>query len=370
MAVFRINIKRLLKDRFNLFLMIVLPSVAVALSTFFATNVDTLYKIGIITDKNKTSIVEVIDNQLRKCFDVKIFDPQKSIVSQMVQSGVDCAIVLNNKTIDDIINGKRTNIKIYTFGKAETHMVLKEYINSIFKVLISQNNINKSKFLETSKYIFEHSPLVFSEQFKHESKALSVSFASGLFVMSLFWLALNASNIILKDYQERVIIRILCSPVSPQSYILQSILSIFSVTFLQLLFFVVLCKYFLNLSFGVNILVILIVLSICSFMFVSFAVMFISIVNDIKKLATLNSMVVTIMCMIGGCYWPLSIMPMFLQKLALIFPTTYATNLTKNMLIGKPLENMLIDILIVITFCILFVLVGINRLSKNVILKM
>lgn len=164
--------------------------------------------------------------------------------------------------------------------------------------------------------------------------------------------------------------RILCSPVSKQSYILQSILSIFAVIFLQLLFFIVLCKYFFSFSFGVNFLSVLLVLSICGFMFVSFAVMFISIVNDIKKLAALNSMVVTIMCMVGGCYWPLHIMPKFMQKLALVFPTTYATNLTKNMLTGKPLESMLIDILIVLAFCVLFILVGINQLSKNVISKM
>lgn len=369
MAVFRINIKRLLKDKFNLFLMIVLPSVAVALSTFFTTNIETPYKIGIIIDKNKSNAVGLVEQQLRKCFDVKLFDPQKSVVSQMVQNGVDCVVVLNNKAVDDIINEKSKNIKIYTFGKSETHIILKEYLNSIFKVLISQNNINSTRFLESSKYIFEHSPLVFSKQLKHESKVLSVSFASGFFVMSLFWLALNASNIILKDYQERVILRILCSPISKQRYILQSILSIFMVTFLQLLFFIVLCKYFFSLSIGVNFLSVLLVLSICSFMFVSFAVMFISIVNDMKKLATLNSMVVTIMCMVGGCYWPLNIMPKFMQKLALVFPTTYATNITKNMLIGKSFESMLIDILIVIAFCILFVLVGINQLSKNVIAK-
>lgn len=107
MAVFRINIKRLLKDKFNLFLMIVLPSVAVALSTFFTTSVvETTYKIGVIIDKDKSNTAELVEQQLRKCFDVKIFDPQKSIASQMVQSGVDCVVVLNNKAVDDIINEK------------------------------------------------------------------------------------------------------------------------------------------------------------------------------------------------------------------------------------------------------------------------
>ena len=372
MAVFKINIKRLLKDKFNLFLMIILPSIAVTLSTFFTLSVESSYKIGIITDKEKSKVVKLIEKELKKCFDVKTFDPTKSIVSQMVQSGIDCVVVLKNKSVDDIINEKQKNIKIYTFGKSETHIILKEYLNSVFKILAAQKRINSSKFLESSKYIFEHSPIVLNKIFQHQSNSISIAFASGFFIMSLLWLALNASNIILKDYQERVILRILCSPISKQSYILQSILSIFSITFLQLIFFVLLCSYAFRLTFGTNILIVISVLSICSFMFVAFAVMFISIVNDMRKLASLNSMVVTItiMCMLGGCYWPLSIMPKFLQKIALFFPTTYAVNLTKNVLTGKSIESMMVDIAQVAAFCLFFTLVGIKQLSKNVMSKL
>lgn len=370
MAVFKINIKRLLKDKFNLFLMIILPSIAVALSTFFTLSVESSYKIGIITDKEKSKVVKLIEKELKKCFDVKTFDPTKSIVSQMIQSGIDCVVVLKNKSVDDIINEKQKNIKIYTFGKSETHIILKEYLNSVFKILTAQKRINSSKFLESSKYIFEHSPIVLNKIFQHQSNSISIAFASGFFVMSLFWLALNGSNIILKDYQERVILRILCSPISKQSYIMQSILSIFSITFLQLIFFVLLCSYAFRLTFGTNIFIVISVLSICSFMFVAFAVMFISIVNDMRKLASLNSMVVTIMCMLGGCYWPLNIMPKFLQKIALFFPTTYAVSLTKNVLTGKTIKSMMVDIGIITAFCLFFALAGIKQLSKNVMSKL
>jgi len=368
MAVFKINIKRLLKDKLNLFFMIILPAIAISFSTFFSTSVEAPYTIGIITDTEKSPEVKLIEKELKKCFNIKPFDRSKSIVNQMVQSGIDCVIDLTNKNVEDILNQKRKSIKMYTFGKSETHMIVKEYLNSTIRIIISQKRLVHD-YLKVSENILSYAPAVKTNIIHQNSKQLPITFASGFFVMSLFWLALNASNIILKDYHERVILRILCAPISKQSYILQSILSIFSVTLIQIIFFVVMCTFGLKLSFGQNIAAVILVLSACSFMFVAFGVMLISIVNDMRKLSTINSMVVTIMCMLGGCYWPLNIMPNFLQKIALIFPTTYAAVLTKNVLLSKPLGSMFLDIIIVISFCILFILVGIKQLSKNLIAK-
>lgn len=369
MPILKLNIKRLLKDKFNLFLMIVLPSLAISLSTFFTANTDSNYTIGIIVDEQKSKTVEIIESELRKHFDVKTFYSNKPVVSQMIHKNVECAIVLTNKEVEDIIKQKSFNIKVYSFGKSEVLAILKEYLNSILKILIFKNASNKTESLNSVKNILNSSPTVISKILATERKSASVGFASGFFVMSLLWLALNASNIILKNWHERVIVRILCSPVSKKSYIVQSILGILSILLLQIVFFVMLCIYVFKINLGTNLFIIVLVLLICSFMFVSFALMVISIFNDLKKLSTLNSMIVPIMCMVGGCYWPLEIMPGFLQKIALLFPTTYAANLTKNMLTGKSFESMLFEITAVAAFSLFFTLVSIKLFSKNVMSK-
>ncbi|WAM36158.1 ABC transporter permease [Caldicellulosiruptor acetigenus] len=369
MPIFKVNIKRLLQDKLNLFLTIVLPAIIIVLSVAFASNIESPYKVGIVVEE-ENSISKIIKSELQKCFDVVVFSKDKSIVSQMIQTGVDCAIVLDKNIEDAMLSRKNIKLKIYALGKSEAHVYLKEYLTSVFKMILSQNFSSKAELLNVAKSLSTSSPKVISKKLVENSKYISISFASGFFVMSLFWLALNASSVLLKDYHEKVIIRILCSPLSKQNYIFQSILSIFAVTFVQLCLFVGISKYVFNLTFGSNPAIVILVLSLCSFMFVSFSVMFISTVSDIKKLSSLNSMVVTIMCMLGGCYWPLSIMPKFLQKIALIFPTTYAVNLTKNVLTGKFIESMMVDIALVAAFCLFFALAGIKQLSKNVISKL
>ena len=38
----------------------------------------------------------------------------------------------------------------------------------------------------------------------------------------------------------------------------------------------------------------------------------------------INSMIVTPTCMLGGCFWPLAIMPEFMQKIANLHPAKWA----------------------------------------------
>lgn len=184
MAVFKINIKRLLKDKLNLFFMIILPAIAISFSTFFSTSVEAPYTIGIITDTEKSPEVKLIEKELKKCFNIKPFDRSKSIVNQMVQSGIDCVIDLTNKNVEDILNQKRKSIKIYTFGKSETHMILKEYLNSIIRIIISQKRLVHD-YLKVSENILSYAPVVKTNIIHQNSKQLPITFASGFFVMSL-----------------------------------------------------------------------------------------------------------------------------------------------------------------------------------------
>ncbi|HBG38891.1 MAG TPA: ABC transporter permease, partial [Clostridiaceae bacterium] len=73
------------------------------------------------------------------------------------------------------------------------------------------------------------------------------------------------------------------------------------------------------------------------------------------------SLVITPMCMLGGCFWPREIMPKFLIEISNFVPTTWVLKGAKKAFFSTGIWDIKYELLILLLFSAVFFLLGIIR---------
>jgi ABC-2 type transport system permease protein len=77
-----------------------------------------------------------------------------------------------------------------------------------------------------------------------------------------------------------------------------------------------------------------------------------------QNAAMINSMIVTPTCMLGGCFWPLAIMPEFMQKIANFIPQKWAIEAVEIAATGGTLSDIALPLAILSLMAVILLAVG------------
>lgn len=102
-------------------------------------------------------------------------------------------------------------------------------------------------------------------------------------------------------------------------------------------------------------------------MFGSLAMFITSFVRTINHFNFYFSGVISPMFFFSGVVFPISNLPKFLQPLAEIAPLTHSVRLARSIGADQINENLLTDVLYILTFCIVFTILAVKRLKKRLI---
>jgi ABC-2 type transport system permease protein len=80
---------------------------------------------------------------------------------------------------------------------------------------------------------------------------------------------------------------------------------------------------------------------------------------------TLSTLIMTPTCMLGGCFWDITLMPEFMQKLGRFVPQWWAVNAIQNMQNGHGPADIVINLLILAGFAAALFLVATYKFSKD-----
>ena len=102
-------------------------------------------------------------------------------------------------------------------------------------------------------------------------------------------------------------------------------------------------------------------------MFGSFSLFITSFVKNINHFNFYFTGLLTPMFFFSGIVFPLTNLPGFLQKLALVFPLTHPTEITRALCFNKFHSGLIFNMLYILIFIILFTYLSIWRLKKRII---
>ncbi|OMF93833.1 ABC transporter [Paenibacillus sp. FSL R7-0333] len=147
---------------------------------------------------------------------------------------------------------------------------------------------------------------------------------TGMTLMFLMALVTSSVSQITDDRRGRTMMRMFSAPVRSYEIALGNFLGSFLVGMIQILVVLVLGKWVLRYDYEMPLFLYFLVLA--AFMLVSMGIAstVAGLIRNPRNAGMLNSLILTPTCMLGGCFWPVSIMPEYMQKLANFTPQKWA----------------------------------------------
>lgn len=359
MTIFIYNIKRILKDRVNLIFMIILPTVFIGLMMFSSFELG-LPKVGII-DGDNTRLTRMIGESLKgraQLVNLK----EEDVKSSLINSKADYIVEIDRGFTEKLINGENPELNSYSIKEANVSGATKFYIQSF---LNSAENIALSVKGDENRF---YQLMEEYEKGSYEAKYISVGDNSarrvntlqglGFLVMGMLLLSSFGSTIILKDKANKTYYRVFTTPVTVKNYMFQSILSFLAVSVIQIIIVFSITIFLLKGDLGPSIFNMFIIFLSFSLVCTALGVWISSISKDKGQANALLTLIITPICMLGGCYWPRDIMPELLQKIGNFLPTTWIIRAAEKIIYGASLRNVTTEISILLLFALVFFLMG------------
>ena len=309
-----------------------------------------------IVDNDNTEFTKGIKNEL-KCEFVKLNDEE---IKSAIATNIDYIVVIDKGFTDELIKGEDAKIKSYKPDGLSFYsgarLALENYIN-VGKNIASYSNKDSNKFYESLKEYkkgnFSSEVKVFSNE---KSTGENEKLALGFLAYTLLLLASFSCYIIMEDKKNNTLVRVLATPISSKSYLLQNIFSFLSIMILQIIImFNVITKVFKgDLGPSVfNMFILFTVFAVCS---IALNLAICSVSRNVKQASTLSGIINTLLAMLGGSFWPREFMPNVLKTAGDFTPTAWLIDAVNKLLLSSDISSVYKHIGIILLFTIVFFL--------------
>lgn len=183
-----------------------------------------------------------------------------------------------------------------------------------------------------------------------------------LFLMSL---AGTCVSLILEDRREGTMARMFTAPVNAAQVALGNFLGCFLLGWLQIAALLLVTRGLLRYDYGVPVWLHAAVLTAFMLVTIGLATALAGLVRNPDLVPTLNTLVLTPTCMLGGCFWPISIMPDYLQIAANFMPQKWAIEAVKRVSEGGSLTEAGAPIAILLLMAVVLLAIGSVILRPN-----
>ncbi|BBI34584.1 ABC transporter permease [Cohnella abietis] len=180
----------------------------------------------------------------------------------------------------------------------------------------------------------------------------------GLTLLFIMILANQSIHGIMEDRGNRTMARMFTAPVRAFEIALGNFLGCLILGTLQLVLILAVTRYVIGFDFGLSFGKLLIIMEFFLLAAVGISSAVAGIVKNSANLGSINNLVVIPTCMIGGCFWPVSMMPEFMQKLSSFTPQRWAIVAMERASFGSTLSDIGLELGILLLFAAVLLAFG------------
>jgi len=304
----------------------------------------------------------------------------EDVVNMVKETKIASMIYIPENFSDSIINNSDVNITIYKSSSNNSFYIeelAKKITNQIDISSITGNfvlkNIEKSVILNDldKKKYFESS---FNEALKEltsnnkvsvEYEILSVqkenlilptgfnATSPGFGVMFVMMGAFFTTVVLAEEREMNILSRLLTTPITKIVLLSGKLLGVFCVTIIQFLFIIFFGQFILGVNWGNSPLSVLLIAISFTLSSVGLGTILSSVVKTSAQASALTILISIVTSMIGGAWWPIEIMPKYLQIIGKFTPQYWAINgFNKIILRGFGLKEIMPNFSILIIYAI------------------
>ncbi|MCH4887181.1 ABC transporter permease [Acidaminobacter sp. JC074] len=188
----------------------------------------------------------------------------------------------------------------------------------------------------------------------------------GILMMSIMYLASTLVRQLERDKHENRIQRVLVSPIKQSHYIAQQLFAFLLVIMILIASFFLVNMFMLDIEFGPEIVPMFMVIVVFSILILLVAFIGLLVADNYKHTHSFTTLFIMVMSMLGGCFWPVSIMPSFMQYMSRFLPTYWTGEIIRELAISERIDATLpyLGALAAMTL-ILFIMGSTKRVSLS-----
>lgn len=205
-----------------------------------------------------------------------------------------------------------------------------------------------------------------SEWVEDTSAAQEMSFQSiGFLIMFMMTSAVNLSELILKNRENRTYFRILSSPVHARTYVLSNIIVNLLIMIAQIAVTLFVMREVFRLDPGVAMWEMFGLLILFALVSVSISLVIVSVAKSTAAAGALQNLIIVPTCFISGCFFPVSVMPEAVQRIASFLPQTWVLESFESLQSGENFGGIGFNLLILFAFSVVFFLLATYNFGRN-----
>lgn len=348
-------IKRTVGTKKGMFMHILLPCIVISVVIGLLGQDDYSRASILYVDKDGGKASQFLLNELAASPDylLKEIDNEDDLREKITGDKGAAGFIIPAGFTDDLMSGNTPSIRMYELKLSEGSYTLRLKLD-----ILTQGMASSASLIRNSSQADDHATFtkVLSQTGEHKVGSVTddlqlyakpgLSSVTGFTLMFLMGLVSSSVSQIMDDRRRRTMTRMFSAPVRAWEIASGNFLGSFFVGILQIAMILVLSNYVLGYDYGVPIWLHFIVLG--AFMLVAMGISsaVAGLIRNTQQASIINSLIITPTCMIGGCFWPISFMPEFMQKAANFVPQKWTIEAVEILSSGNGLSDITVPLLI------------------------
>jgi len=364
------NLKVSFRKKGNIVVYIFLPLLGILFSLLVYSGTGTsILKVGVAdNDKSVLSIDLKGVLQGREGFTVSDV-AEDEVNKKLLESGLDAVIVIPEGFGKSVYDGKIEKVDVVSLkGQSTTawlEQVLNSHIDSLARLSLAAGG-DKALFdimyAQTKDDLIKMNVVKLAD--KVTSKNMTVT-AIGLLIMFMMLGTSFTSMLILKEKRNRTYHRICSAPVNAWKYILANAVTSLIISIIQILILQLAMKYVFHIDTGVGGIELFVILLMFGLVATGIGLVVTAFSGSSYMASTLSSLIMTPTCMLGGCFWSVSMMPEFMRKLSYFMPQRWAIEALEKLQAGDSMAGIYLNLFVLFAFALALMLISAYKFSRT-----
>lgn len=361
-----ILIKRALSKKGGVLLFLAVPVIAISLLIGLFDG--TFFKVEAV-NLDKGFLGKHLVSEMSHKYSVKVIQgtSEAEAIDHVFRQGTEAAFVIPEEFSQIVLEGGTPEIRMVQLRTNEMTVSVKQQLSDETRNMAHAVSLLKERY--PSQEDLEHK---LEELFQLEknrlasdrisslrtSNNMAANGAVGLLLVFMMAFANKSVVAMMEDREHKRIMRVFSTPVRPLEIAAGNFIGGFLLVTLQVLIVLGVTRLGMGFDYGVDFVPQFLLLECFLIASIGLCAALAGVAKGSQELGLLNNFIQTPSCMIGGCFWPVEIMPDFLQKLANFVPQKWVLDAMSQMASGSRLSDVSLNIGILLLFAVILLSFG------------
>ncbi|WP_312116904.1 ABC transporter permease [Brevibacillus reuszeri] len=368
-------IRKTLKDTFrskrSWFVYIGLPIVGVLISMLIYSSVSTsTIRVGVINQDGSQPITLDTIRFLEGLSHVKVtVTDEQTLQSDIVKGNLDTGIIFEEGFADSIRRGQPDHLNMVSVKGIQVTAYVKTMLQSYLGNIAAIGKEAKGDEAAFSSIYAAYSQRNFTleaQAMPNTSITKEMTYRSlGFLISFMMFSAVNMSEIILKEKENRTFLRLLSSPMSARMYVISNVVVNMLLMLVQIVVTLFVMKNVFHIDSGITYGQMIPALLLFALAAVALSLLIVAFAKSTSGAGALQNLIITPSCLLAGCYFPMEIMPDTVRKISNFLPQHWLLDMINKLQQGQALSSLTMNMAILLGFAVVFALIAIYRFGRN-----